>query len=107
MGRRHGCLGVAVRRLQCIIVSGCFAFSVFWTWSGITFDLMTQIAAFLTVSLGLFVVFSCVLYFNMTLPRGYRPSWWLAVCGIASSVTLLLCAIGGGVGLARKVLAGF
>lgn len=38
-----------------------------WTWSGITFDLMTQIAAFLTVSLGLFVVFSFVLYFNMTL----------------------------------------
>jgi len=94
-------------RLKCIIVSGCFAFSAVWTWSGISFDLMTQIAAFLTVSLGLFVVFSFVLYFNMTLPRGYRPSWWVAAAGIASAVTLLLCAIGGGVGLARKVLAGF
>lgn len=94
-------------RLKLFIVSGCFAFSVFWTWSGITFDLMTQIAAFLTVSLGLFLTFSCVLYFNMTLPRGYRPSWWVAACGIVSAVTLLLCAIGGGVGLARKVLAGF
>jgi hypothetical protein len=96
-----------IQRLKLFIVSGCFAFSVFWTWSGITFDLMTQIAAFLTVSLGLFVTFSCVLYFNMTLPRGYRPSWWVAACGVASAVTLLLCAIGGGVGLARKLLAVF
>ena len=96
-----------IQRLKLIIVSGCFAFSVIWTWSGITFDLMTQIAAFLTVSLGLFVVFSCVLYFNMTLPRGYRPSWWVAACGIVSAVTLLLCAVGGGVGLARKLIATF
>jgi hypothetical protein len=96
-----------IRRLKGIIVSGCFAFSIVWTWSGITFDLMTQIAAFLTVSLGLFVVFSCVLYFNMTLPRAYRPSWWVAASGIVSAVTLLLCAIGGGVGLARKVFAEF
>jgi len=63
-----------IRRLKCFIVAGCFAFSIVWTWLDVTFDLMTQIAAFLTVSLGLFVVFSCVLYFNMTLPRGYRPS---------------------------------
>lgn len=95
----------SIKRLKCIIVSGCFAASVFWTWSGITFDLMTQIAAFLTVSLGLFVVFSCVLYFNMTLPRLYRPSWWVAASGIASAIVLLMCAIGGGVGLARKLLA--
>ena len=97
----------SIRRLKCIIVSGCFAFSVVWTWSGITFDLITQIAAFLTVSLGLFVVFSCVLYFNMTLPRRYRSSWWVASAGVASAVTLLLCAIGGGVGLARKVIPWF
>ena len=95
----------SIRRLKFIIVSGCFAFSIVWTWSGITFDLMTQIAAFLTVSLGLFVTFSCVLYFNMTLPRAYRPSWWVAASGIVSAVVLLMCAIGGGVGLARKVLA--
>jgi hypothetical protein len=94
-----------IRRLKYIIVSGCFASSVMWTWSEVTFDLMTQIAAFMTVSLGLFVVFSCVLYLNMTLPRGYRPSWWVAASGVASAVILLLCAIGGGLGLARKVLA--
>ncbi len=93
-----------IRKLKCLIVSGCFGCSVVWTWSGITFDLMTQIAAFLTVSLGLFIVFSCVLFFNMTLPRGYRPSWWVALAGILSAVTLLLCAIGGGVGLARKLI---
>lgn len=98
------CEQFPIRRLKCIIVCGCFGCSVVWTWSGLTFDLMTQIAAFLTVSLGLFIVFSCVLYFNMTLPRGYRPSWWVAAAGILSAVALLLCAIGGGVGLASKLV---
>ena len=93
------------QRLKFIIVAGCFSCSIVWTWSGITFDLMTQIAAFMTVSLGLFVVFSCVLYFNMTLPRAYRPPLWFAAFGIASAVILLLCAIGGGAGLARKLMA--
>ena len=97
----------SIRRLKLIIVSVCFGCSVAWTWSEVTFDLMTQIAAFLTVSLGLFAVFCCVLYFNMALPRGYRPSWWFATAGVASAVILLLCVIGGGVGLARKLLAAF
>ncbi len=96
-----------IRRLKCIIVCGCFACSIVWTWSGITFDLMTQIAAFLTLGVGLFVVFSCVLYFNMSLPHGYRLSWWVASVGVVSALVLLFCAIGGGVGLARKMIGSF
>jgi len=61
----------SVRRVQCILVAWFFITSLAWTWSGITFKLMIQTSAFLTLSLGLFVVFSCVLYFNMTLPPGY------------------------------------
>ena len=93
-----------VRRLQSIIVVWFFVTSIAWTWSGVTFDLMTQICAFLTASLGLFVVFSCVLYFNFTLPRRYRPSWWVLVGGVASAVILLICAIGGAAGLVWKVM---
>ena len=95
------------RRLQCIIVAWFFATSVAWTWSGVTFDLMTQIGAFLTLNLGLFVVFSCVLYFNITLPKRYRPSWWVIAGGLVSAVILLLCTIGGAVGLAQKLIAAF
>ena len=65
---------------------------------------MVQVGAFLTVSLGLFVVFSCVLYFNVTLPPRYRPSWWVTAGGGVSAAVLLLCAIGGAVGLAQKLL---
>jgi len=68
---------------------------------------MTQIAAFLTLGVGLFVVFSCVLYFNMSLPHGYRLSWWVASVGVVSALVLLFCAIGGGVGLARKMIGSF
>ncbi len=68
-------------------------------------DLMVQVGAFLTLSLGLFVVFSCVLYFNLTLPPRYRPNRWAVAGGILTAVVLLLCAIGGSVGLARKLMA--
>ena len=94
-----------IRRLQGLIVSWFFATSVVWTWSGVTFDLLTQTGAFLTVSLGLLVVFSCVLYLNMTLPHRYRPRWWVTDGGVVSAVVLLLCTLGGAVGLARKIFA--
>ena len=69
-------------------------------------DLMVQISAFLALSVGLFVVFSCVLYFNVTLPPRYRPQNWIVVGSFLSAFILLLCAIGGGVGLFHKLLAG-
>lgn len=79
--------------------------TVTWTWSGVTFDVMTQISAFLTLSLGLFVVFSCVLYFNITLPPRYRPSRWVIAGGVVSAFILLLCGIGGVVGLTQKLIS--
>jgi len=64
-----------------------------------------QVGAFLALSVGLFVVFSCALYFNVTLHPRYRPHNWIVAGSILSAVILLLCAIGGGVGLFRKLLA--
>ena len=92
-------------RLKCLLVGWFFVTSLVWTWSGLSFDLMTQIGSFLTLSLGLFLVFSCILYFNLTLPRRYRPNWWVISASFASAVILLVCSIGSFVGLLRKLMA--
>ena len=97
---------VPTARIKRWLIAWFFATSIAWTWSGVSFDLMVQIGAFLALSLGLFVVFSCVLYFNMTLPPRYRPPNWVVAGSFLSAFILLLCSIGGGVGLFRKLLAG-
>lgn len=93
------------RRLQALIVAWFFLTSLVWTWSGLSFDILTQIGAFVTASLGLFIVFTCVLYLNVTLPRLYRPRGWMVAGGTISAIVLLLCTVGGAVGLARKIIA--
>ena len=93
-------------RIKRWLIGWLFATSVALTWSGMSFDTMVQIAAFLGLSIGLFVVFCCVLYFNMTLPPRYRPRWWITVGGAASAFILLICAIGGCVGMYRKLIGG-
>jgi hypothetical protein len=50
------------------------------------------------------MIFSCALYFNLTLPPRYRPRWWVTAGGVASAVILLLCAVGGALGLAQKLI---
>ena len=95
------------RRLHMLIVGWFFLTSLIWIWTGLTFNLLTQIAAFLTANLGLSVVCICVVYFNWTLPALYRPRWWMTLGGVLSAIILLLCAAGGAVGLSRKLLAAF
>ena len=96
---------VPTTRIKRWLIAWFFATGIVWTWSDISFDLMVQIGAFLALSVGLFVVFSCSLYFNVTLPPRYRPHNWVVAGSLLSAVILLLCAIGGGVGLFRKLLA--
>tara|TARA_R110002095_G_scaffold204266_2_gene186858 strand:- start:2745 stop:4223 length:1479 start_codon:yes stop_codon:yes gene_type:complete len=96
-----------IRRLQTIIVGWFILTSTAWTWSGTSFDIVTQFSAFLTLNLGLFLVFSCVLYFNFNLPALYRPSWWMLAGGIVAALVLLLCAIVGLMGLTSKLAAAF
>jgi len=97
---------VPTARIKRWLIAWFFVTGIVWTWSGVSFDLMVQIAAFLALSVGLFVVFSCILYFNVTLPRRYRPRNWVVAGSFLSAFILLLCSIGGGVGLFRKLLAG-
>ena len=87
-----------------LIVGWFFLTSLIWIWTGLTFNLLTQIAAFLTANLGLSVVCICVVYFNWTLPALYRPRWWMTLGGVLSAIILLLSAAGGAVGLSRKLL---
>ncbi len=96
-----------IRRLQCIIVGWFIITSTAWTRSGTTFDPVTQVSAFLTLNLGLFLVFSCVLYFNFSLPSLYRPGWWMLAGGTLASIVLLMCAIVGVIGLSSKFMTVF
>ena len=96
---------VPTTRVKRWLIAWFFATGIAWTWSGISFDLMVQVGAFLNLSVGLFIVFCCVLYFNVTLPPRYRPRNWVVAGSLLSAFILLLCAIGGGVGLFRKLLA--
>ena len=91
-------------RIKVWLIAWFFVTGVIWTWSGISFNLMVQVGAFLNLSVGLFVVFCFVLYFNVTLPPRYRPRTWLVIGSLLSAIVLLLCAIGGGVGMYRKLL---
>jgi hypothetical protein len=94
---------VSRRRLQALIAGWFFSTSLVWTWTGVTFDVLTQIGAFATANLGLCVVTFCALYFNATLPRYYRPARWVLVGGGIAAVILLVCSTGGAIGLWRKL----
>ena len=93
------------RRLKAIVVGWFFVTSLVWTWSDVSFNLMTQIGAFLTLNLGVAIVCIAVVYFNATLPRLYRPHWLTLAGGAASAIVLLACAAGSAVGLANKLMA--
>jgi len=92
------------RGVQAILVAWFFLASLVWTWSGISFNIMTQLASFVTLGVLLSVVFICTVYFNFTLPALYRPSRWVLVGGIGSALILLACTYGAAVGLARKFI---
>jgi hypothetical protein len=90
------------RQLQCLLVGWFAATSIAWTWSGVSFARLTQIGAFVTASLGLSIVLICVLYFNWTLPKEYRPRWWMLLGGALSSLVLLLCTAAAAYDIVRK-----
>jgi len=94
---------VPLRSLKRLVVIWIFVTCMIWIWSGVTFDLLTQISAFAALGVMLSLVFCCVLYFNLTLPRGYRPPWWLVAGAVLSAAILLLATTGSGVGLIRKI----
>lgn len=96
---------VSVDRVKTVIAMWFFATSMVWVWTGVSFSILTAIGAFFSLSLLLSVVFVCVLYFNATLPPLYRPQWWMIAGGAASAVVLILCAIGGAVGLYNVLMA--
>ncbi|MEX0727505.1 MAG: Nramp family divalent metal transporter [Planctomycetaceae bacterium] len=90
---------VSVDRVKTAIALWFFGTSMVWTWTGVSFTLLTALGAFFSLSLLLSVVFACVLYFNVTLPKRYRPQWWVTIGGVISAVVLFICAVGGAMGL--------
>ena len=90
---------ISVDRVKTVIALWFFGTSMVWTWTGVSFTILTALGAFFSLSLLLSIVFVCVLYFNVTLPKLYRPQWWVIGGGVASAVVLLMCAVGGAIGL--------
>ena len=96
---------VPLAGFQGVVSIWLFLTSLLWIWTGVSFDLLTQIGAFLTLSLGLGIVCLAAVYFNATLPRLYRPHVITLLAGAAASLILLGCAGVSGIALARKLLA--
>jgi Mn2+/Fe2+ NRAMP family transporter len=92
-----------VRRLQMVLCGGFFLTSVVWTWSGMTFDLLTQLTGLIALGVGITTVYICVLYFNVTLPRAYRPHWLMVGASSLAAVVLAVCAVGSAIGLIQRV----
>ena len=96
---------VSLRRFQLVMSAWFFLTSLIWIWNGITFDLMTQIGAFLTLNLGVGIVCLAAVYFNATLPRLYRPHLLTLIGGTLSGMILLACAAVSAWGLWQKMAA--
>lgn len=92
------------RRLQAFLVAGLLALSILWTWSDITFDLMTQIGGLITLNLGGALLCLAAVWLNATLPRLYRPRWWVLAGGALSVAILTAAFIGSAIGFARKMM---
>ena len=90
--------------LQLGIVCWLFLATTYWIWSGVSFSTLTQVGSFVTLNVALSAVFVCAIYFNVTLPRPYRPSLLLLVGSVASAVILLCSTCGSAVGLFRKFM---
>lgn len=91
------------RGLQAIIVLWFLVASCFWIWSGVSFDLLTQIVALLATNLGVALICVAALYLNFKLPPRYRTRWWMLAGGVISALILFLAFAGSAVGLLRKL----
>lgn len=95
---------ISLWNFQAAVSVWLFLAGLAWIWTGITFDLLTQIGAFVTLSLGVGIVSAAAVYFNATLPKLYRPHVLVLAGGVVSSGILLLCAVVSGVSLVQQLL---
>lgn len=83
-----------------------FVFTAIIVWSGVSFDMLTQIVGFLVSNFALALVMFAALYLNFKLPRAYRTRWPMLVGSVLSAIILSIFAVVSGWGLAVKCLAG-
>jgi hypothetical protein len=81
---------LAFHKVLTVLVAWFFVSSLFWIWGGFGFDLLTQLGALVTVNLGVGIVCLLATYYNATLPKEYRPPWWMTLGGVLSGVILLI-----------------
>ncbi len=91
-------------RMRLVICAYLFCFTTALVWSGVSFNLLTQIAGFIVCNFGLALVMLAALYLNFKLPPAYRTCRPMLVGGILSAVALLVFATISGWGLAMKLL---
>lgn len=81
---------VPFKKVLAVLVGWFFVSSLFWVWMGVSFTLLTQIGALVTVNLGVGVVCLLATYYNATLPPLYRTRPWITLGGVASGIILLI-----------------
>ncbi|MAT72045.1 MAG: hypothetical protein CMJ58_21275 [Planctomycetaceae bacterium] len=74
--------------------------------SGVNFDAMVAITAFLATNLGVAIAVLAALYLNFQLPRAYRTRGWVLAGGALAAVALLAVSAIAGWGVWEKLFGG-
>lgn len=96
---------VSLGRFQAAVSVWMFLSAMVWMWTGVTFDLLTQVSAFFSLSLGMSIVCLAAVYFNARLPRLYRPHVLTLAAGTLGGLVLLGIAGVSAVSLSQQLLA--
>ena len=89
--------------IQRAIIGWIFLESIFLLWARFEFDLLIQIAGFLTANLAVAGIAVAAFYLNHKLPPAYRTRPVVFVCALAATVVLVVASWMSAYGLVRKM----
>lgn len=75
-------------------------------WSGLEFDLLTLVVAFLATNLGVAIAITAALYLNFQLPAAYRTRGWVLAGGIFAAVAMFVVTYIAGRGVWARLVGG-
>ena len=95
------------RKIKTNVCIYIFVMTMIIVWTGVPFNILTQIAGFILANLAIALVMFAALYLNFKLPKAYRTRLPILLGGIVSAVILSIFAVISGSGLYVKLMALF
>jgi Mn2+/Fe2+ NRAMP family transporter len=86
------------------IIAYIFIVTMTLVWSNVSFEILTQVVAFLITNLAIALIGFAAIYLNFKLPPAYRTRPIALIGGILSALLLLAAACVSGWGLVGKIL---